>query len=35
MKSFIDNTFPKSVEKAEVKKGHAFLTQIYADYKAL
>lgn len=35
MKSFIDNTFPKNVEKTEVKKGHAFLTQIYADYKAL
>ncbi len=35
MKSFLENTFPKNVEKTEVKKGHAFLTQIYADYKAL
>lgn len=35
MKSYIDNTFPKNVEKSEVKKGHAFLTQIYEDYKAL
>lgn len=35
MKAYIDNTFPKNVEKSEVKKGHAFLTQIYADYKAL
>ena len=35
MKAYLDNTFPKNVEKAEVKKGQAFLTQIYADYKAL
>ena len=35
MKAYIDNTFPKNAEKSEVKKGHAFLTQIYADYKAL
>jgi phosphoglycerol transferase MdoB-like AlkP superfamily enzyme len=35
MKAFLENSFPKSVEKMEVRKGHAFLTQIYADYKAL
>ena len=35
MKSYLENTFPENVEKEEVKKGQAFLTQIYADYKAL
>lgn len=35
MKAYLENTFPKNVEQAEVKKGQAFLTQIYADYKAL
>lgn len=35
MKDYIENTFPKEVEKAEIKMGHAFLAAIYADYKAL
>lgn len=35
MKAYLENTFPKDVEKSEIKKGHAFLTQIYNDYKSL
>jgi phosphoglycerol transferase MdoB-like AlkP superfamily enzyme len=35
MKQYIDNTFPKEVEAEEIKKGHAYLTEIYEDYKNL
>lgn len=35
LKQYIDNTFDKSVEKEEIKKGHAFLTEVYDAYKQL
>ena len=35
MKQYLDNTFPKDVEATEIKKGHAYLTEIYEDYKNL
>ncbi len=35
LKKYIDNSFDPSVEKSEIKKGHAFLTEVYEAYKNL
>ena len=34
-KHYVDDSFPKEVREEEIEKGEAFLTEIYADYKAL
>lgn len=34
-KHFIENTFPKDVEKEELDKGYAFLNELYRAYKDL